>query len=103
MERIFPGIETDREAVAGFCRRWRIRELALFGSAARQELRPDSDIDVMVRFDDDAPWDLFDLVTVKSELEDLFGRAIDLIESGTIDNANRRDSIERDLQVVYAA
>jgi hypothetical protein len=103
MDRIYPGIEADRASVAAFCERWRIRELALFGSAARQQLRPDSDIDVMVQFDDDAPWDLFDLVTIKADLEALLGREVDLIEQGTIGNASRRASIERDLRVLYAA
>jgi hypothetical protein len=44
--------------LADFCRRWRIIELALFGSALRGDFRPDSDIDVLVTFDPDANWSL---------------------------------------------
>ncbi|MBM3189166.1 MAG: DNA polymerase subunit beta, partial [Chloroflexi bacterium] len=38
------------EEVAVFCRRWQIAELALFGSVLRDSFRPDSDVDVLVRF-----------------------------------------------------
>src|SRR5690349_12586494 len=40
------------QALAEFCRRWKIRELALFGSALREDFRPESDIDLLVTFDD---------------------------------------------------
>jgi len=43
-----------------FCQRWKIRELALFGSVLRTDFRPDSDIDILVTFHDDADWRLLD-------------------------------------------
>ena len=91
------------QAIAEFCHRWKIGELALFGFAARGELRPDSDIDVMVAFAPDARWSLFDLGGMQQELRDLFGRDVDLVEKGTIRNPFRRRSILRDLTVIYAA
>jgi predicted nucleotidyltransferase len=44
-------IDVDRKRVAALCRRWRIRELALFGSVLRQDFGTDSDVDVLVEFE----------------------------------------------------
>jgi len=46
-----PNLTIPREAIADFCRRNRIRKLALFGSALREDFRPDSDVDVLVEFE----------------------------------------------------
>ena len=93
----------DREALRRLCERWRIVELAVFGSAARGEMRPDSDIDLMITFAVGAGWSLWDLVELREELAALFGRPVDLVESGSIRNPFRRRSIERDLTPIYAA
>jgi predicted nucleotidyltransferase len=44
-----PRIEIPEAEIAAFCRRWDVVELALFGSVMRDDFRPDSDIDVMVK------------------------------------------------------
>ncbi len=96
-----PGIESsDLEA---FCIRWKVRELALFGSTSRWTGRPDSDIDLMVEFAPDAVLGVWDLGRMQGELEDFLGRKVDLVEKGTIENPYRLASISRDLKVVYAA
>lgn len=91
------------EQVADFCRRHEIVELALFGSAARGEMRPESDVDVMVTFVPDAHWDLYDYAEMQRELELIFGRPVDLVEKGTIVNPHRERTIMRDLTILYAA
>ena len=48
------GIQIDEATLADFCRRWKVRELALFGSALRQDFGPDSDVDLLVAFEPDA-------------------------------------------------
>jgi predicted nucleotidyltransferase len=48
------------DEITKFCQRWKIRELALFGSALRDDFSPDSDLDILVTFDADAEWGLFD-------------------------------------------
>jgi hypothetical protein len=48
---IAPGIDIPAEQIREICRRYRIRELSEFGSAARGEMGPDSDIDILVEFD----------------------------------------------------
>ncbi len=96
-----PAVNAD--ALAEYCRRWKIRELAIFGSAARGEMRADSDVDVMVEFAAGELWDLLDLVEMKLDLERIVGRPVDLVEKGTIRNPFRLESIKRDLTVLYAA
>lgn len=97
------GIDVDRKRLEELCRRWRVTELSLFGSRARGNPRPDSDVDVLVTFAEDAPWSGWDLVRMQDELAEMFGRPVDLIESRAIRNPIRRKSIMRDKRVLYAA
>jgi hypothetical protein len=96
-------LDLKPDAVKAFCERWQVRELALFGSAARGQLRPDSDVDVMVEFRPGETWDLLDLVEMQLDFERIVGRPVDLVEKGTIRNPFRLESIARDITVVYAA
>lgn len=98
-----PHIPIDREKVAEFCRRWRIVELALFGSVLRDDFRPDSDVDVLVSFEPGVPWTLWDLVSIREGLMAVFGREVDLIEEKAIRNPFRRHAILSTKQVIYAA
>jgi uncharacterized protein len=77
-----------------FLIRFGARHLALFGSAARDELRADSDIDVLVEFDGPATFDGY--VGLKDYLEDLFGAKVDLATEAMIKPRLRRH-IEKDL------
>lgn len=89
-----------------FCQRWTITELALFGSALREDFDDESDIDVLVSFAPGARWSLFDLVTMQSELETLFGRSVDLVERSAIERSEnyiRRKSILSNTEILYAA
>lgn len=101
-----PKIALPRNAIAEFCERWRITELALFGSVLRDDFRPDSDIDVLVNFAPDAGHSLFDLVHMQDELHGMFGREVDLVERATIESSRnylRRKAILESAEVVYAA
>jgi predicted nucleotidyltransferase len=89
--------------LAAFCVRWKVRELALFGSVLREDFGPASDVDVLVSFDDDAPWSLWDLTTMQDELSSMFGRQVDLVEREGLRNPFRRDRILKTRKVVYAA
>jgi len=96
-------LDIDRSSIADFCSRWQVKELALFGSVLSEEFGPDSDVDVLVTFAVDAPWSLFDFVDMTTELEGMFGRPVDLIESKGIRNPFRRRSILGSNQVIHAA
>jgi len=62
-------IPLDRSRIAAFCQRWKMAELALFGSVLRKDFRPDSDVDVLVTFSPDVRWGLLDLVKMENELK----------------------------------
>jgi hypothetical protein len=95
---IFP-----KEQIADFCRKWKIKELAIFGSALGDDFKPESDIDVLVVFDESAEWSLFDYMHAEEELKQLFGRKVDLVEKKAIRNPFRRHHILNHSEVIYAA
>jgi uncharacterized protein len=69
-----------RKEIAAICKRWQVVEFSLFGSVLRDDFRPDSDVDVLVKFSERAQISLFDLVQMKLELEEIFHRPVDMIE-----------------------
>ena len=94
------------EQVEEFCRTWRIVEMSLFGSALRDDFRPDSDVDLLVQFAADARHSLLDLVGMESELSTMFGRKVDLVEKAAVERSEnyiRRRNILSTARVVYAA
>jgi len=96
-------INIPRDRIADFCRRWKVKELAIFGSALGDDFRPDSDVDVLVVFRDDADWTLFDHMKAEEELSEILGRRVDLVEKSAIRNPFRRHHILTNNEVVYAA
>jgi len=99
-------IEIQDEALAEFCRRWKITELALFGSALRDDFRPDSDVDFLVSFAPDAHWSLLGVVGIEEELGHIIGRKVDLVSRQAVEqsyNWIRRKEILETAQVIYAA
>jgi len=95
-------IKVPLEQVEAFCRRWKIKEFALFGSVLREDFQPDSDVDVLVSFEPDIPWSLFDWVDMIEELKEIFGREVDLVEKSGLRNPFRRHGILSTRQVIYA-
>ncbi|MBS3933512.1 MAG: nucleotidyltransferase domain-containing protein [Truepera sp.] len=88
-----------------FCRRWKIRELALFGSALRIDFSPGSDIDVLVTFEDDADWGLLAHIQMQQELAGLLHRPIDLISKRALErspNWIRREAILSTAQIIVS-
>jgi len=99
-------IPMDRARLAEFCRKWKITQLALFGSILREDFGPDSDVDVLVSFAPDADWGLFDHVAMEQELSALLGRKVDLVTRRAVErstNRIRREAILASAEVVYAA
>jgi predicted nucleotidyltransferase len=96
-------IHLPLDALSAFCRKWRIQELALFGSVLREDFSPESDVDVLVTFDREAPWSLWDVIAMREELEQMLGRKVDLVEKDAIRNPFRRREILRTHQVIHAA
>jgi predicted nucleotidyltransferase len=94
------------DKIAKLCRRWKIRELAVFGSFLRDDFRPESDLDFLYTFQDSVPWTLFDLVEMEREFSAEVGRPVDLVDRKSIENSEnwiRRRAILGTAQTVYAA
>jgi uncharacterized protein len=106
MSAIATAIPVDYEAIARFCRKWGVREFALFGSILTDEFRPDSDVDVLISFSDPepdlGPWGE-QLDTMREELEAMFGRRVDLVQKNLVRNPFRRHHILTTRRIIYAA
>lgn len=99
-------IALPQRLLEDFCRRWKVRELALFGSVLRDDFRPGSDIDVLVAFAPEARWSLFDMVEMQEALERIVGRKIDLVEREAVERSEnyiRRNRILGSLLPIYVA
>ncbi|HEX40577.1 MAG TPA: DNA polymerase subunit beta [Phycisphaerales bacterium] len=96
-------VQLDRDALAGFCRKWRIRELSIFGSALRDDFGPDSDLDFLVSFEPQAGWDLWDLVALRDDLMSIVGRDVDVVVREALRNPYRRKQILSHHEVIHAA
>ncbi len=90
--------------LSAFCRRWKIAGLELFGSALRDDFRPDSDVDLLVSFAPEADWGLLDHVAMQRELSTLLGREVDLITREAVEqsqNPIRREAILRSARPLH--
>lgn len=92
--------------IAEFCRKWQVRELALFGSVLRDDFGPESDVDVLVAFEPEARRTFFDLVDMQDELAEVFGRPVDVVSRRGVEHSRnrfRRQAILDSARVIYAA
>ncbi len=99
-------IDPPLDQIGAFCGRWRVTELALFGSVLREDFGPDSDIDVLVRFDRHARHTLLDIAQMETELSQILGRDVDLIERTAVEQSRnyiRRKAILDSAETIYAA
>jgi hypothetical protein len=94
--------QVDEIQLADLCRRYGILELSLFGSAVRGEMRPGSDIDVMVEFDPSARIGLIRFESLSKELEALIGRKVDLVTKRGL-KPWIRPQVLKEARVIYAA
>ena len=95
-------IQVDTKRIAEFCRRHNIIELAFFGSVLRADFRPDSDVDVLVRFSPGHEPGLIALAGMEQELSDMLGRQADLRTPEDLSHYFREDVIAN-AEVQYAA
>lgn len=94
--------QVDGPSLSEVCRRYGVKELSLFGSAARGEMRPESDIDIMVEFEPGVRTGLIKFETLVEELESLVGRKVDLVTRRGLKPWVRPQAIQ-EARVIYAA
>ena len=98
-------ITLPEKELAVFCKRWKVIEFALFGSAVRDDFSPKSDIDALVNFSAKSEWGLFDHIQMKQELKSLFGRDVDLITQRALEQSHNdllRTEILDSAKVIYS-
>ncbi len=96
-------LEFDQNEIERIAHLYHIKELALFGSAVRDDFNKDSDVDLLVVFEDDADFSYFDIMEIKQEFEKLFHRRVDIVEKEAIKNPYRRNTILNNARTIYAA
>lgn len=74
-------------------------KIGIFGSYARNESRPDSDLDILINLN--TAISLFQLVRIERELSELLGVKVDLVSEGAIKNQKLRNYIEADLKIIF--
>lgn len=84
-------IDIDKARLRDFCRKWKITEFAIFGSATRpEEFTAESDVDVLVTFAAGVKWGLFELIHAQQEPGVIFGRPVDLVERRLVEESDNR-------------
>jgi predicted nucleotidyltransferase len=96
--------EISDSEMAAYCQRWKIVELAVFGSVLRDDFGPNSDIDLLVTFSPEADWGLLDHLQMQEELKALLRRDIDLVSKSAINRSEnwlRRQEILSTAQIIF--
>lgn len=97
-------IKLETEQIEQICQQWQIEELALFGSVLRKDFNPQSDIDVLVTFAEDAKITFFDLDAIEKQLSKLFNRSVDVVTKRAIEQSHnwiRQKNILENAQIIY--
>ena len=94
------GITLPLGTLEEICHRYNVRELSVFGSAARGEAGPDSDIDLLVDFAPDAKIGLWEFGRMERELQSVLGRKVDLVSKRGLKSRVRR-SVLQDARILY--
>jgi hypothetical protein len=94
-------LNVSEDDIKAVCQRWKIEEMAFFGSVLREDFDKDSDVDVLVVFQEKHGWSLFDLMDLQAELENLFKRPVDILQKKELINPHRRQEILKTHQLVY--
>lgn len=81
-------LELPADQMRAFCERWKVMEIAVFGSALREDFSPDSDLDILVEFSSEADWGLLDHVEMQWELQEILGREVDLVTRAALERSH---------------
>jgi predicted nucleotidyltransferase len=98
------GIQVAPDVLKDFCQRWKIRELAVFGSALRKDFGPGSDVDLLATFAENSRLSLWDMIAAEDEAAQVFGRPVDLVERSSVEQSEnwiRRDRILSTARTIY--
>ena len=89
------------EKIVALCRKYRIRELSLFGSRVRGDFTDESDFDFLVEFSPDANIDLFEFSRIQIDHEEMVGKKVDLVPKKGLKWVIR-DTVLSEAEIIYA-
>ena len=94
-------LDIPKDKIAEFCKKNHIRKLSLFGSALRDDFKPDSDVDVLVEFEPDHIPGFITLAGMEIELGEMMGRKVDLRTAQDLSPYFRQEVIDS-AEIQYA-
>ena len=96
-------MQIDQKQLEQFCKKWKVQQLAIFGSALREDFSDKSDVDVLISFQHSIAWG-FEIAEIVQELSQIFKRPVDLVSKRSIEaskNSFKRDEILKNCKVIY--
>ena len=97
------GIFLDYNDVIRLCTKYCITELSIFGSSIRDDCAQNSDVDILVSFDQSSQITLFDIIELEKEFSILLNREVDIVEKESLKNPIRKNKILSTREIIYAA
>jgi predicted nucleotidyltransferase len=97
------GIIFNYDELALLCRKYKINELAIFGSSIRSDFSENSDVDILVSFNKNSEISLFDIMDLEREFSELVKRDVDIVEKESLKNPIRKNRILSTSEIIYAA
>jgi hypothetical protein len=95
-------IDLPTQEIRKLCRRYKVRELALFGSARRDDFSDASDVDLLVEFDSEARVSFITLARMQRELSNVLHRRVDLVPKRGL-KPRIRQTVLDSAEIIYAA
>lgn len=95
--------DIDLDTIKAIAEKHRLSELSIFGSALRDDFRPDSDVDMLFQPIDPNAMDIATLVALREDLEGLFGRKVDLAQRSLVQNPFMRHAILTSRRKLYVS
>ena len=96
------GIFLEYNDVLKLCEKYFIIELSIFGSSIREDFSQNSDVDILVSFDQNSKTTLFDIIELENEFTKLLGREVDIVEKESLKNPIRKNKILSSREIIYA-
>ena len=99
------GLNIPEEKLSALCQKYLVKELSIFGSILRDDFKSESDIDLLITFNEKANYSLFDIVRIQEEFAKLFGRPVDIVSRRAVErsrNFYRKKAILDTAKIIYA-
>ena len=97
------GISLNYNDVIKLCKKYSIIELSVFGSSIREDFTKDSDVDILVSFEQKSQISLFDIIEWEREFSLLLKKDVDIVEKESLKNPIRKEKILSTREIIYAA